>query len=135
MKIAINSSTLIFLTFAAAIVFQSISTSTNDVHWLIWCADQVLQGEKLYIDVYESNPPLIIWLYMPAVWLANFLQFAPIVAVRGEVFLFSALSLYCCSELLKKSNNLAAEQKKSFLLSIAGVFLLLPSNPLMFAQR
>lgn len=34
----------------------------DDIAWLIWVARQWLKGQRLYIDVVEVNPPLIVWI-------------------------------------------------------------------------
>ena len=38
---------------------------------------RLLDGERLYVDIIETNPPFTIWLYLPAVYLANLLPMLP----------------------------------------------------------
>jgi hypothetical protein len=45
----------------------------HDVAWTLWLAQQVMAGRVLYEDLIEINPPLIIWLNLPVVWLAQLL--------------------------------------------------------------
>lgn len=41
----------------------------SDGAWTIVMARRVLGGERLYRDMLEINPPLIVWLHLPIVWL------------------------------------------------------------------
>ena len=34
----------------------------DDIAWLLWVARQWLKGKRLYVDVIEVNPPLIVWI-------------------------------------------------------------------------
>ncbi|RUW97020.1 hypothetical protein EOA35_26485, partial [Mesorhizobium sp. M8A.F.Ca.ET.023.01.1.1] len=36
-----------------------------DVSWLLTVGDRVLNGERLYVDIAEANPPFSTWLYLP----------------------------------------------------------------------
>ncbi len=38
----------------------------SDAAWLLHCAVRLLGGERLYGDILEINPPLIVWLNLPA---------------------------------------------------------------------
>jgi len=39
--------------------------------WLGIAAERLLDGGKIFSDVYDPNPPLSIWLYVPHVWLSR----------------------------------------------------------------
>lgn len=45
--------------------------TVGDTAWLIHVCEQILSGQRLYIDVVETNPPASVMLYMPPVWLAS----------------------------------------------------------------
>lgn len=135
MAIIKHHTPFIVVIFAIAIFFQYFNDKIADVTWLTWCAEQVLSGKKLYIDVLESNPPLIIWLYIPAVFLAKLFSADAFFAVRLETFFLSAISIFICSILIKKSDIFSDRRRNFFITITAGALLLLPSNPLMFAQR
>jgi hypothetical protein len=40
---------------------------TGDVGWFLYMAGLVVDGQRLYVDVLEVNPPLIVWLSIPVV--------------------------------------------------------------------
>lgn len=48
-----------------------------DVSWGLTLGERILGGEKLYVDVIETNPPMTIFLYLPASLLARLTGFAP----------------------------------------------------------
>ena len=49
---------------------QIILPAEADKGWLLYVARMVLQGRRLYADIIEVNPPLIIWFYEIPVWLS-----------------------------------------------------------------
>jgi hypothetical protein len=40
---------------------------TGDVGWFLHMAELVVNGRRLYVDVIEVNPPLIVWLSIPVI--------------------------------------------------------------------
>lgn len=66
-----------------------------DTGFLLDAAGRVLDGERLYLDVVEINPPLIIGLNMAVVAVARFLGISEILAYRlgFTVLLLAALVL------------------------------------------
>src|SRR5260370_3094688 len=65
----------------AALVFvmvtATLSPLKDDVAWLLYVARKWLGGQRLYEDLVEVNPPLIIWIYAVPAWLAANLGAAP----------------------------------------------------------
>jgi len=78
--------TLILLT-ASLVQFPVILNA--DLGWLLTVNEKILEGRKLGIDLFESNPPLSVYMYMPAVILARLTgiaaEFIVIVLVILEV--------------------------------------------------
>jgi hypothetical protein len=54
-----------------AVFWQMRWGTVPDTSWLITVCERVLAGERLYIDLYETNPPFSVWLYMPPVAAAG----------------------------------------------------------------
>ena len=48
----------------AAIVQQSMIGLDTDVSWLITVGEKVLDGQRLYIDIFEVNPPASVLIYL-----------------------------------------------------------------------
>ncbi len=53
------------------------SPQKDDVAWLLYVARKWLAGQRLYEDLVEVNPPLIIWLYAIPAKLAIWLDVTP----------------------------------------------------------
>lgn len=74
------------LAMAATTIYALVLTilvlpGNVDTSWLIVASERLLAGERLHIDLIETNPPFSIWLYTPFVWLQN------AVGMRAEVWL------------------------------------------------
>ncbi len=68
---------------ALAMVLALVLTTTmrspqkDDVAWLLYVARKWLAGQRLYEDLVEVNPPLIIWIYAIPAWVAMWLDVQP----------------------------------------------------------
>jgi hypothetical protein len=47
------------------------TVARSDIAFLLYAAERVLDGARLYVDIVEINPPLIVALNLPAVLLAR----------------------------------------------------------------
>lgn len=66
---------LAVLALALTLVLATAMTSPlkDDVAWLLYVARRWLAGERLYTDLVEVNPPLIVWIYaLPSLVSATF---------------------------------------------------------------
>jgi hypothetical protein len=70
-----------YLLFAAVLLLMVssyvhfLSANAADKNWLLVAARMWLSGKKLYVDIFEVNPPLIVWLYAIPVGLSGVLPF------------------------------------------------------------
>jgi hypothetical protein len=58
----------------AAIVDSAYKPLNHDTAWYLTATGRWLAGESLYVDVFETNPPMIFGLSAPSVALANALE-------------------------------------------------------------
>jgi hypothetical protein len=58
---------------------------SSDVGFLLYAAERVLDGARLYVDVIEINPPLIVALNLPVVLAARALDLPEILVYRLAV--------------------------------------------------
>jgi hypothetical protein len=65
------------LIVAISPIVQLISGTNSDTSWLITVVERMRNGEILYRDILELNPPFSIWLYQPPVLLALALGLSP----------------------------------------------------------
>jgi len=121
-----NSFIVAGFVFAIAILLQLFAPLNSDAAWLLYMSQQTTQGQTPYVDLVEVNPPLIIWLKMPAVWLAESSGLSVTLTFKAQVFLLAALST-----LLSVTLNL------SFLSVLAPViaFVLVALPSVHFGQR
>jgi hypothetical protein len=69
-----------------AVFYQQRWGTITDTSWLITVCERVLPGDRLYIDIVETNPPFSVWLYMPPVALAKALGIAPEILVHAWTY-------------------------------------------------
>ncbi len=58
-----------------------------DAQWILNVAERVLNGQRLYRDILEINPPLVIWLQLPIVWIARAAGVAASTVFRAAIVL------------------------------------------------
>jgi hypothetical protein len=88
--------------FAAGILVQANMILNFDVSWLMTVANKLLLGGHYYTDFVETNPPLILYLYTPAVILARITHLSFSIAFKIYAFTLAVGSLYICNILLRK---------------------------------
>ena len=54
-----------------ALALRHLLAANTDVSWLLTVAERVLDGQRLYVDVIETNPPMAVLIYMPGVVIAR----------------------------------------------------------------
>jgi len=102
-----------------------------DVSWLITVNEKMLAGARIYTDVVEVNPPASIWLYTPAVWIAEQLHLHAEAVVAGS---FVGAGLLSCLSTLRISERLRQAPNATILIAaVAFTGLVLPLGT--FAQR
>jgi hypothetical protein len=84
------------------VVPQFLSRTIPDTAWLLYSAGRALDGATLYVDVVDVNPPLIVWLNMPAVLVARALGLSEILVYRVMVLLQVLGSVAVCGWLLRR---------------------------------
>lgn len=116
------SATAVLLALAA-MVFQGLMPNKDDTSWLITNAEAFLDGKRLYKDIIETNPPLSIFLYIPAVLAER------LVGLRAELasIVTTALMGIATARLTRRRLDLAGvEGGGPFEVAVVLVFLLLP---------
>jgi hypothetical protein len=116
---------------AMAVVFRP---PNHDVSWYLHMAGVMLNGGTAYVDVVDTNPPLIVMLTMVPVWTARLLGLAPAWAFYAGVFLLAVLSCVWCGRLIMRAWP-GASSAAHGLLAVGVVFLLLAFPKGDFGQR
>jgi hypothetical protein len=94
----------------------------HDVAWYLYLAQQVLDGSVLYRDLFESNPPLIVWLSIPVAQLARYSGWLDVTLYRVILLLIVGFSILFASILLPGSRR----DRLLFAFATAVALLILP---------
>jgi hypothetical protein len=121
----------IVLMAAAAVFTRSLN---HDVAWYLYMADAMRGGASLYRDVADTNPPLIVFLSLPPIWLAALFHLSQSVAFNVYVFVGAGVCLVVCSQLIPKAWPDAQPETRGLLI-VTTAFCLLPFVRLDFGQR
>ena len=124
---------LIGVVFAIAILLRQIVPLNTDVSWLFVVGERMLDGQRLYRDIIEINPPMAPFAYLPGVWLARMLGVDPRHVTDAQLLLLAAASLFIVSRILRLSPAMAPFRSAAFAVWAAAVVTILPMH--VFAQR
>ena len=124
---------LIGVVFVIAIGLRQVVPLNTDVSWLIVICERMLDGQHLYGDIIEINPPMAAFAYLPGVALARLLGVDPRHVIDAQLLLLAAASLFAVSRILRLSPSLAGLNWGHLVVWAAAVVTVLPMH--VFAQR
>ncbi len=78
---------------AAGALATSWRPMNGDASWYVYVAGRCLDGDRPYVDLIDTNPPLILWLNMGVVGLARSVGAAPLAMFQAAVFGLIGVSL------------------------------------------
>src|SRR5271170_7627711 len=78
----------------------------GDVAAILDFAVRMVDGERLYVDLVDVNPPLIFWLNLAPAWIAERLALDPAIVFVGLVLLLQVASLALCRAPLARLSEL-----------------------------
>lgn len=110
-----------------------VNDLTADVSWLITVCEKILDGERLYIDVLETNPPFAVILYMPGVLFARVTGLTPEWATYALACVYVLISLALAARILPQYVADGGQSRWLVLLPAALLLMFLPNDA--FAQR
>ncbi|MDX1976019.1 MAG: hypothetical protein SFT92_10165 [Rickettsiales bacterium] len=125
LTIALVSITMLVMALVLTWWRESSTILNADNAWLLYAAQRYAAGEALYIDFFEVNPPLIIYLNLLPVWLAQLTSMEVITAFRLSITLFILLSLALSYQVIRK-HPLCAKPSAALMLfgyAVAGLLL------------
>lgn len=119
--------------FIGAWFLQDLFLLNSDVSWLLHAAQLMLHGGTYATQFLETNPPLILYLYLPIVALKEYCHLNIIMALRVYLFFLSIGSLWLCAHYLKTLFANREEIRSLLLTFLAVIYLMLPLSD--FGQR
>src|SRR5258708_35295317 len=96
----------IVILFAVAIVLRHVLAANTDVSWLLTVGERVLDGQRLYVDVIDANPPMAGLLYLPGIVIARALGLPAEVLTDRLIFAATFVSLAILARILNNSSVL-----------------------------
>jgi hypothetical protein len=124
---------LIALVFAVAILLRQIVPLNTDVSWLLTIGERVLDGQRLYVDIVEINPPMAVFAYLPGIAVARALGVDPKNVTDALIMMLAASSLLATARVLRLSLLLSHVRLASLAMWAAAVVTMLPMQ--VFGQR
>ena len=97
---------LIALVFVVAIGLRLVVPLNADVAWLLTVGERVLDGQRLYSDIVEINPPMAVLAYLPGIASARALDLDPKYAIDAQILLLAAASMLATARILQLSSAL-----------------------------
>jgi hypothetical protein len=132
-RLAPTSLLMVGIVFLTAIGLRQIVPLNTDVSWLLVVCERMLDGQHLYGDIIEINPPMAAFAYLPGVALARLLGVDPRHVIDAQLLLLAAASLFTVSRILRLSPSLAPVNLGPLAIWSAAVVTILPMH--VFAQR
>lgn len=129
MHFFVISTVFVFLAFT----LQSSIMVSPDVSYLMHAAWELFQGGRYGSQIFETNPPMILYLYLPVHLLVKMVTSDIIFALRIYILFLSLISFGMCFYLLKKAIPHDRFYQYSLLLTLLWVLFLLPVYA--FGQR
>ncbi|MEO7029290.1 MAG: hypothetical protein ABI147_07785, partial [Acidobacteriaceae bacterium] len=127
-------STFLILTIAAAgmgALLAFLPAAGHDQLWCLYVARHVLDGTPLYgPELMESNPPLIIWLSMLPVALAQLLHIPAPAVGKTLVILLEAFIAAVCLRQLRRTVALNPTQLSALAFAFVTLFNVVPARDL-----
>ena len=122
----------------AAVLVAAISCQTRwgaipDTSWIITMCERLLGGDRLYVDLIETNPPFTAWMFMPPVALAHALNLPPETAVYTYVYGICLLGLGFAALIAKRAGFAENRALFSMLPLFLALLVILPGNA--FTER
>jgi hypothetical protein len=124
---------LIALVFVAAIGLRLVVPLNTDVAWLLTVGERVLDGQRLYSDIVEINPPMAVLALLPGIALARALGVEPQYVIDAQMLLLAAASMLVTARILRVSSALDPVKWVSLGMWAAAVLTILPM--FVFGQR
>lgn len=106
---------------------------TADVSWLLTMCERMLSGEKAYVDIFETTPPIPTLLYMPAATISRATGLNSAIILVLWTYLCALYAVFLAWRIMPSESDVAFSQRERFAaISIFSLFFLANDA---FAQR
>lgn len=119
--------------FVVAILMRQVVAANSDVSWLLIAGERWLDGQRLYSEILEINPPMAVLVYVPGILIARAIGLSAEVVVDALLFLAIALSIAVTALILRRSRAVVPHQRWPLAMMAVVVLAALPVQA--FGQR
>lgn len=119
--------------FVVAIVLRHVVVANTDVSWGLTMAEKWLDGQRLYVDVIEVNPPATVFLYVVPVAFGRLLGLPAEIMCDAFVFAAIGLSLWLSNHILRRGGVILRDEQGPLLTIVATVLMIIPAQT--FGER
>ncbi len=119
--------------FAAGILARQLVAANSDVSWLLIAGERWLDGQRLYSEILETNPPMAVLVYVPGILIARCLGLPAEIVVEGLVFFAIVVSLAASMLILRRSTVVSRSQRWGLAMTAMVALAVLPVQS--FGQR
>ncbi len=102
----------------------------HDVAWLLNVGRRMLDGDRMFVDIVETNPPLIVWLSTFIVGSAKVLGIAPLQLYRVVVITAAAVSAFACYRIARPGG-----EERAVIIGLGAALITLALPGYDFGQR
>src|SRR5215216_2436725 len=124
---------IVLAVVAVALSLRTLLPTNVDVSWLLTVGEKVLDGQRLYVDVLETNPPAAVLIYLPSILTARALGLSPEPVLVVFVLLAALASVGLAGRVLERTGVAHGLNRPTLLAGATAVLLVLPVSN--FAQR
>lgn len=124
---------LLVVVLVAAVAWQTRWGVVADTSWIITMCERMLAGDRLYIDLIETNPPFTPWMLMPAVMLAHQFGLSPEIAVHVYSYAICLAGLGLAALIARRARFAENPALFSMLPLFLALLVIFPGNA--FTQR
>lgn len=111
---------IIAFVWLGALLYHLPGTINHDSAWYLYATDRWLDGARLYVDLVETNPPLVFYLHVPPVLLSKLtgLGLMPAFVLSTLVMVLASIAL--C---INTTRSAREEEPHLWTVLLAGAFL------------
>jgi hypothetical protein len=104
-----------------------------DASWIITMSERVLAGDHLYIDIIETNPPFTLWMYLPVVALAKWLNISPELSIYAYAYAVCLGGLAFAALIVRRAEFAERSELYAILPAFAALLVIFPGHA--FTER
>ena len=117
----------------SAVYLMLLGPDFADVSTLLMTGERVLNGETLYKDVRDINPPFSVWLYLPYVLLERLTRISAYIWLGIGLVSCLGASLFLLNQIMRDGLSAPIAHRRKTLWGVALLCLII--MPSQFAQR